>query len=88
MVLKIFNNESVNSSFKYKFEYKLEEFNTSELVPDITDYKQKFMTHKFENLDEIQNTEIFAVVKFGLVKLQNFYNKVTSLFLTYKSNYN
>ena len=48
MVLEIFNNESVNSTFKYKleykFEYKLEGFNTWELVPDITDYKLEFMT--------------------------------------------
>ena len=40
MVLEIFNNESVNSAFKYKleykFEYKLRGFNTWELVPDIT----------------------------------------------------
>ena len=43
MVLEIFNNESVNSTFKneleYKFEYKLGGFNIRELVPDITDYK-------------------------------------------------
>ena len=68
MVLEIFNNESVNSTFKYKleykFEYKLEEFNTWKLVPDITDYKLNFMTQKFKNLDHIQHTEIFAVVKF------------------------
>ena len=42
MVLEMFNNESVNSTFKYKLEYKLENklggFNTWELVPDITDY--------------------------------------------------
>ena len=66
MVLEIFNNESVNSTFEskleYKFEYKLGEFNTWELVPDITDYKLEFMTHKLKNLDEIQHTEIFAVV--------------------------
>ena len=46
MVLEIFNNESVNSTFKYKleyeFEYKLGGFNTWELVPDITDYKLEF----------------------------------------------
>ena len=68
MVLEIFNNESVNSTFKYKlenkFEYKIGGFNTWELVPDITDYKLEFMTQKFKNLDEIQHTEIFAVVKF------------------------
>ena len=68
MVLKIFNNESVNSTFKYKleykFEYKLWGFNIWKLVPDITDYQLEFMTRKFKNLDEIQHTEIFAVVKF------------------------
>ena len=68
MVLEIFNNESVNSTFKYKLEYKfkynLGGFNTLELVSDITDNKLKFMTQKFRNLDEIQHTEIFAVVKF------------------------
>ena len=68
MVLEIFNNESVNSTFKYKlenkFEYKLGAFNIWELVSDITDYKLEFMTQKFQNLDEIQHTEIFAVVKF------------------------
>ena len=57
MVLEIFNNESVNLTFKYKleykFEYKLGEFNTWELVPDITDYKLEFMTQKLKNLDEI-----------------------------------
>ena len=60
MILEISNNESVISTF----EYKLEGFNTWELVPDITDYKLEFMTQKFKNLDEIQHTEIFAVVKF------------------------
>ena len=67
MVLEIFNNESMNSTFKYKleykFEYKLGGFNTWELVPDITDYKLEFMTQKFKNFHEIQHTEIFAVVK-------------------------
>ena len=87
MVLGIFINESMNSTFKYKleykFEYKLGGFNIWELVPDITDYKLEFMTQKIKNLDEIQHTEIFAVVKnFGLVKLQNFYDNVTSFFLT------
>ena len=52
MVLEIFNNESVNSTFKYKLEYKFEYkfggFNTWELVPDITDYKLEFMTQKFQ----------------------------------------
>ena len=60
MILEISNNESVISTF----EYKLEGFNTWELVPDITDYKLEFMTQKFKNLNEIQHTEIFAVVKF------------------------
>ena len=44
MILKIFNNESVNSIFKYeleyKFEYKFGRFNTWKLVPDVTDYKK------------------------------------------------
>ena len=47
MVLQIFNNESVNSTFKYKLEYKLGGFNTWELVPGITGYKLEFMTQKF-----------------------------------------
>ena len=68
--------ESVNSTFKYeleyKFEYKLGVFNTWELVPDITDYKLEFMTQKFKNLDEIQHTEIFAVVKFWSGKITEF----------------
>ena len=52
MVLEIFNNESVNSIFKYKleytFEYELGGFNTWELVPDITDYKLEFLKQKFK----------------------------------------
>ena len=68
MVLEIFNNESVNSTIKYKleykFEYKLEGLNTWKLVTDITDYQLEFMRQKFKNLDEIQHTEIFVVVKF------------------------
>ena len=76
MVLEIFNNESVNSRFKYKleykFEYKLGGLNTWELVPDITDYKLEFMTQKLKNLDEIQHTEIFAVVKFWSGKITEF----------------
>ena len=76
MVLEISNNESVNSTFKYrlkyKFEYKLEGFNTWELVPDITDYKLEFMTQKLKNLNEIQQTEIFAVVKFWSGKITEF----------------
>ena len=43
MVLKIFDNESVNSKFKYQleyeFKYKLGGFYTREQVPGITDYK-------------------------------------------------
>ena len=73
MVLEIFNNESVNLTFKnkleYKFEYKLGRFNTWELVPDITDYELEFMTQKFENLNKIQYTDIFAVVKFWSGKI-------------------
>ena len=76
MVLEIFNNESVNSTFKYKleykFEYKLGGFNTWELVPDITDYKLEFMTQKCKNLDQIQHTEFFAVVKFWSDKIAEF----------------
>ena len=76
MVLEIFNNESVNSTFKYKleykFEYKLGGFNTWELVPDITDYKLDFITQKFKNLDEIQHTEIFAIVKSWSGKITKF----------------
>ena len=72
MVLEILNNESVNSTFKYKLEYKLGRFNTWELVPDITGYKLEFMTQKFENFDEIQHTEIFAVVKFWSGKITEF----------------
>ena len=72
MVLEIFNNESVNSTFKYKLEYKLEGFNTCVLLPDITDYKLEFMTQKLKNLDEIQHTEIFAVVKFWSGKITKF----------------
>ena len=63
-VLEIFNNESVNSTFKYILEYKLGGFNTWELIPDIANYKLRFMTQKFKNLYEIQHTEIFAVIKF------------------------
>ena len=54
VVLEIFNNESVNSTCKYKLEYKLGGLNISELVPDIIKYKLNFMTQKFKNLDEIQ----------------------------------
>ena len=67
MVLEIFNNESVNSTFKYKleykFEYKLGGFNTWELVLDITDYKLEFMTQKFKK---------FAVLKFYSGKIIEF----------------
>ena len=76
MVLEIFNNKSVNSIFQYKLEYKFEYqlggFNTCELVPDISDYKLDFMTQKFKNWDEIQHTEIFAVVKFWSGKITEF----------------
>ena len=68
MVLEIFNNEAVNSTFKYKLGW----FNTCELVPDITDYKLEFMTREFKNLDENQHIEIFAVVKFWSGKIKEF----------------
>ena len=49
----MFNNESVNSTFEYKLEYKFEYelggFNSWKLVPDITDYELEFMTQKFKN---------------------------------------
>ena len=69
MVLEIFYNASVNSTFEYKSEYKLGGFNTWELVPDIIDYKLAFMTQKFKNLDEIQHIDIFVVVKFWSGKI-------------------
>ena len=76
MVLEIFNNESLNSTFKYKleykFDYKLGGFNTWELIPDITDYNLKFMTQNFKNLNEIQHTEIFAVIQFWSSKITEF----------------
>ena len=68
MVFETFNNESVNSTFKYE----LGGFNTWELVPNITDYKLEFMTQKLKNLDQIQHTEIFAVVKFWSGKITEF----------------
>ena len=53
IVLEMFNNESVNSTFEYKLEYKFEYelggFNSWKLVPDITDYELEFMTQKFKN---------------------------------------
>ena len=77
MVREIFNNKSVNSTFKYKleykFEYKLGGFNNWELVSDVTDYKLEFITQRFINLDEIQHTEIFAVVKFLSGKITEFF---------------
>ena len=76
MILDIFHNESVNSTFKYKFvykfDYKIGGFNTWQLVPDITDYKLEFMTQKFKNLNEIQHIEIFVVVKFWSGKITEF----------------
>ena len=57
MVLEIFNNESVNSTFKYKLEYKFE---------------YKLGICKFKNFDEFQYTEIFAVVKFWSGKITEF----------------
>ena len=67
----------MNSTFKYKleykFEYKLGGFNTWKLVPDNTDYKLEFMTQKFKKLDGIQHTDIFAVVKFSSGKITEFF---------------
>ena len=80
MVLEIFNNESVNSIFKYKleykFEYKLGGFNTWELVLDITDYK---LVHDAEIQKFVWKS---AHRNFRLVKSQNFYDNVTSFFLS------
>ena len=42
------------------------------ILPKITDYKLEFMTQKFKNLDEIQHTEIFVVVKFWSSKITEF----------------
>ena len=52
---------------------KLGGVNTWKLVPDITDYKLEFMTLKFKNLDGIEHTEIFAVVKFWSCKIIEFW---------------
>ena len=65
-------NSILKYKLEYKFEYKLGGFNTRELVPDITDYKLEFMTQELKNLDEIQHTEIFAVVKFWSSKITKF----------------
>ena len=70
MVLEIFNNESVNSTFKYKLEYKFK-YKLGR-VSDITDYKLEFMMQKFKNLNKIQLTKIFAVVKFWSGKITEF----------------
>ena len=86
MVLEIINNESVNSTFKYKleykFDYKLGGFNTWEIISDITDYKLEFMTQKFKNSDEIQHIEIFAVVKFSSGKITEFSRLFYVIFFT------
>ena len=42
------------------------------LVPDITDYKLEFMKQKIKNLNEIQDTEIFAIVRFWSGKIIEF----------------
>ena len=69
-VLNIFNDESVNKTFrnkkwpdqngwpKIKFEYKLG-WNSvhGTPVPDITDYKLKFITQKFQTTDPIWQTK-------------------------------
>ena len=65
-------NSTFEYKLEYKFEYKLGGFNTWELFPDITDYKLEFMMQKFKKLDEIQHTEICAVVKFWSGKIKEF----------------
>ena len=80
MVFEIFNNEFVNSTFKYKLKYKLRGYKTWKIIPDITGYKLKFMTQKFKNLDEIQHTEIFAVVKFWSGKITEFLRQCYVIF--------
>ena len=54
--------QHLNINLNINLNTKLGGFNTLELFPDITDYKLQFMTQKFKNLDEIQHTEICAVV--------------------------
>ena len=49
---------------------------------NITNYKLEFITQKLKNSDEIQHTEIFAIVKLQKKKLQNFYDNVTLFFLS------
>ena len=72
MVLEIFIKESVNSTIKYKLEYKFGGFHTWKQVPDITDYKLEFVAQTFKNLNEIQHTEIFEVIKFWSGKITEF----------------
>ena len=72
MVLEIFIKESANSTIKYKLEYKFGGFHTWKQVPDITDYKLEFVAQTFKNLNEIQHTEIFEVIKFWSGKITEF----------------
>ena len=62
----------LNINLKINLNINLGGFNTQELVSDITDYKLEFMSQKLKNLDEIQHTEIFAVVKFLSGKITEF----------------
>ena len=63
MVLEIFNNESVNSTFKYK----LGGFNTWELVPDITNYKLEFMTQKFSTPRFSRSSKITEFLRYVIL---------------------
>ena len=71
----------------YKLEFITQKFQTTDSI-----WRTKIIKKKY--LDEIQYTEVFAVAdaktrnakipqNFGLVKWQNFYDNVTSLFSTH-----
>ena len=62
----------LNISLNINLNINLGDSILGELVPDITDYKLEFVTQKFKNLDEIQHTKIFAVVKFWSGKITEF----------------
>ena len=63
MVLEIFNNESVNSTFKYKLEYKFGGFNTWNIVPDITDYKLPTWHRNIEGIFRKHSVKILQYCK-------------------------